>query len=100
MTLKRRTDIMAQAGRPLSARERRHALRLSGRTKITRWIGASKSKRVAQVSEAEPTPAGPPAEVIVLSWKQLFGRGVGAGATPSPMPPMRMGSKLLAFRAN
>lgn len=100
MTLKRRTDIMAQTGRPLSAREKRHALRLSRRAKITRWIGASKAKRVAQSPVAAPAPAGPPAEVIVLSWQQLFGNGVGAGAAPSGMPPMRMDSKLLLFRAN
>lgn len=100
MTLKRRTDIMAQAGRPLSAREKRHALRLSGRTKITRWIGASKSKRMAREAKAESTPAAPPAEVIVLSWEQLFGRSLAAGSTQPSIPQMPSSSKLLAFRVN
>ena len=102
MTLRRRTELLNNAGRPMNARQKRRALRLSGRDRVIRWIGAAHRRRAKDENGA--APAAPPAEVIVLSWKQLFGRAFerepGPASLPDRVTAKPTGSNLLAFRSN
>jgi hypothetical protein len=99
-------ELLANVGRPKTAREKRHALRLSRRGKVVRWIGAANRKRMRGTGFAShpALTANPSAEVVVLTWEQTFGRPgprmIDTAFIPAMVPCPINGTTLLAFRRN